>query len=549
MAEIVPDQLRDIPEGQTPSPFVQTSDLPTRLFFDRQSVLSISIAEILALVSLVGLSDLALYRSKGFMGPAVVFLVAPWLLALGKLRVKWDRSLWPLAFVLLLVAVRLAWCGSSLAVVVGFVVLCCAAMALSGLRPYLTRTAAFAFNLIPRGLFSLFDYACLCLRFSPPIVLTHWLAIILPVVSLLTFASIFTLANPDLFKSISDHLNWFVKSFEDWLIQIQFLEILFCLGTGWIAIGFLRPARPPARTFESMHESVRETSMSPFYAAYRNTLAVVIGLFAIYLVFEFQTLWFRSFPQGFYYSGYAHEGAAWLTVALGLATIMLSLIFRGSILADPRLTKLKSLSWIWSVLNLLLAVAVVNRLFIYIGFNGMTRMRVVGMLGVASVIGGFILVLRKIARNHDFTWLIRHQIGTVGIAIYLYAVFPVDGFVNRFNVNRILAGDPRPSVQISVHPTSDEGWLCLSPLIDCTDPTIRDGVRGLLDEKLTELERNNGNARDGDWTIRQIAFDRLIDQLRSIKSERTGDPLWNTADETARHLDIVKFRKYAYQWY
>ena len=48
------------------------------------------------------------------------------------------------------------------------------------------------------------------------------------------------------------------------------------------------------------------------YPAFRNTLLTVIALFAAYLVFEFKTLWFRVFPEGFYYSGYAHQGAAWL---------------------------------------------------------------------------------------------------------------------------------------------------------------------------------------------------------------------------------------------
>lgn len=36
-------------------------------------------------------------------------------------------------------------------------------------------------------------------------------------------------------------------------------------------------------------------------------------------------MWFRPFPTGFHYSGYAHEGAFWLTVALAMATITLSL--------------------------------------------------------------------------------------------------------------------------------------------------------------------------------------------------------------------------------
>jgi len=67
-------------------------------------------------------------------------------------------------------------------------------------------------------------------------------------------------------------------------------------------------------------DSETEVARSPLYSAYRNTLMTLIVLFTIYLVFEFITLWRREFPPGFYYAGYAHQGAAWLTFALALAT-------------------------------------------------------------------------------------------------------------------------------------------------------------------------------------------------------------------------------------
>ncbi len=72
-----------------------------------------------------------------------------------------------------------------------------------------------------------------------------------------------------------------------------------------------------------------EVTPRPLFLVLRNTLAVVILVYAVYLSFEFHTLWFRAFPKGFYFSGYKHEGAAWLTIGLALATSILSLIFRG----------------------------------------------------------------------------------------------------------------------------------------------------------------------------------------------------------------------------
>ena len=70
-----------------------------------------------------------------------------------------------------------------------------------------------------------------------------------------------------------------------------------------------------------------------------------------------------------------------MTIALALATLLLSVMFRADVMQDERLPKLKRLAWIWSALNLCLAVAVYHRLMIYVDFNGMTRMRGGGVSG------------------------------------------------------------------------------------------------------------------------------------------------------------------------
>ena len=59
----------------------------------------------------------------------------------------------------------------------------------------------------------------------------------------------------------------------------------------------------------------------------------------------------------------------------------------------------------------------------------MTRMRVVALLGMTSVVVGFLLVLWKIAHNRGFLWLLRRHILTVALAAYLYLVSPVDWLV------------------------------------------------------------------------------------------------------------------------
>ena len=500
--------------------------------------------ELIALMLIIVLGDLTIYRGQGFAGLGLFLVVAPLLLLFGLVPRKFDGSSWVLAPLLVLTSIRLVWCGSPVAVFAGFVLLCGYAMGLSGLRPHVLQGVVFAAHLISAGHRGLHLYSKSLSRFSPKIVRANWIAVVLPVVTLVVFGTIFILANPDLVKSFHSGLNQFVEAMQRWLESFHPTEILFCIGIGWISVGLLRPdVKQVAMVKDAVYVSA-EPARAPLYDAFRNTLVMVIGLFAVYLVFEFQTLWFRVFPKGFHYSGYAHEGAAWLTVALGLATLLLSMIFRGQILDDPRLARLRLLSWIWSIENLLLAMAVFNRLFIYVGFNGMTRMRVIGLLGVAAVVGGFLLVLKKISQNNDFVWLIRRQLWTVSLAGYLYAVLPVDAFVNEYNVRRILSGDPAPSVQISVHPTTAEGYLRLEPLIQCEDPIIRKGIRAILAQKLVDAESEAVLRRARGWTAIQLAEDRLLAQLLAARSQWKDDE-----DASNRNAALEEFRKYAYQWF
>ncbi len=80
-------------------------------------------------------------------------------------------------------------------------------------------------------------------------------------------------------------------------------------------------------------------------------------------------------------------------------------------LRDARLKNLRKLAWIWSFENWVLAIAAFYRLAIYIDFNGMTRMRVIGILGVGTVVMGFGLVVYKIIYTRSFAWLIQGNYG------------------------------------------------------------------------------------------------------------------------------------------
>ena len=445
-------------------------------------------------------------------------------------------------------AAKMVWCGWGLHIALGAVLLCAFALALSGTVPYVLEILVFPLRMMLGGLLGVAAYTGSARRTRWGVTRVGWLSIALPLVAFLAFSILFILANPDLLDAFGQRIEQILTAFREWLIEFapHPLEVAFWLAIAWIVIGMLRPllSRPLFEELERAERGGKEASValspSPFYAAARNTLATVLVLFAIYLIFEFNTLWFRQFPSGFYYSGYAHQGAAWLTVALALATVVLSLVFRGTVLRDPRLRTLRRLAWLWSLENILLAIAVYHRLYIYIGFNGMTRMRIVGILGISAVLVGFLLVLWKIPRNRGLLWLMRRHSWTVALAVYLYGVLPVDRIVVDYNVQRILSGDSAPSVQITEHPISSEGVLLLEPLLECDDAIVREGVRAYLAGKYEQAEALQQRRNQEGWTSFQCADQALFQRLSAIDDQLSAYRQPQLTAQSAGHIPRVR---------
>tara|TARA_B100000029_G_scaffold168023_1_gene164218 strand:- start:173 stop:1801 length:1629 start_codon:yes stop_codon:yes gene_type:complete len=512
----------------------------------------ISVRQLLGVGGCVAICDLTIYRGEGFAGLALLFLLLPLLLWMSCQRPGAGKGRSGLAAMFFLLAVKMAWSGSSGLVAIGSMLIIPYVMVLSGLPATMLEAARLACRVPWRGWLGVvqcgrqFKFGLLLPRLT-------WLKVVLPLGAMVVFGGVFVQANPRILNSVSAAIIQACSTLLGWIqdypVGSGLLEAGFCLVVGWIVLGLVRMefSQPEGRA-----ESGRTTTSiggddnvsSDAYAAARNTLVAVIALFAGYLVYEIGNLWFREFGDGFHYSGYAHRGAAWLTVALGLATLVLSLVFRGRILTHPRVHVLKRLAWTWSFLNVLLALSVFNRLFIYIDFNGLTRMRIVGLFGISTVVVGFAMVIWKIVRGHGFAWLIQRQLSSLAAASFLFAVLPVDVIWVRFNVERIRSGHLAPAVQLSVHPIGAGGVSQLSALLDCDDETIREGVKSLLVEHHDQLSEKSKVNQGLGWTTWQLA------ERMAYVSLENARPAWGRyADPKLRKLARQRFDEYTYQWY
>ena len=499
------------------------------------------------LIAMVALVDIMLYRSAGFAGPAVFFPVAFALLLWGRGQNDWNTSLIVVTSLLILLSGSMIWAGGYGQIIAAVWLLIAANLSAQGVTPYLLESTVALATLVPGGYEFLHGFQLSWRRLildpvdhARP---SRAMNFLLPIISVVVFGTVFVLANPDVIKKLSTMLSGFYEQIQIWMSRFSAFEIVIWCLTFWLTAGLLCPAvRKSIDTNGVLRNEENPNYEHPMFRPFRNTLATLISLFVMYLIFEFCTLWFRDFPEGFHYSGYAHEGAAWLTVALGLATLTLSLIFRGSMMNDNRVASLKKLAWVWSALNFLLAASVYNRLLIYVDFNGMTRMRVVGLLGISAVVGGFVLVLVKIVQRQRFIWLIRRQLWVLAMAVYLYLTVPVDMLVHRYNVQRILAGSVAPCVQISEHPITDDALPVLLPLLESENQTIREGIRALLRNRLILLQ-SAARQNSQHWTATQFGKTQALQKLQTAEASLQQ---FSTATNASALQD---FHDYAMQWW
>ncbi|MBM82472.1 MAG: hypothetical protein CMJ78_18055 [Planctomycetaceae bacterium] len=515
---------------------------------DSEEKPALSWREFVGVGLMVALCDLTIYHAKGFAAAACLFAAAPIILSFSAPRRRWRHHGWFVAAMTALLSLRLLWAGSVAMVVYGAAVTVAFAMTLSGMRPFLLEGFATAVMTTLSGLDGLIHYVRSGSRPRVSVPRTRWMNIGLPLFAGISFGIIFILANPDLSIAFGEHLNWVFSNLHTLLIEAvpNPGRLVFWCAALWITVGLLRPVISTQLTEDSPEDVVlgKDSRVAVHYEAFRNTLITLIGLFGIYLVFEFSTLWFREIPVGFYYAGYAHEGAGWLTAALALASVTLSAVFRGDVLADSRLRMLNRLAWIWAIQNLLLALAVYNRLWIYVGFNGMTQLRVFGFFGVTTVVVGFIVVLYKIRKSRNFLWLVRRDLWTAFVACFLFLITPVDQIVVSYNVRRVMAGDPAACMQIGVKKTDTEALALLLPLLDCDDPEIRQGVTALLAKRHKQLKSLVETQQQLGWTAFQWADHSMLAQL-----EPHADRWTQFDDKDKQQQALARFYDYAYQWY
>lgn len=350
-------------------------------------------------------------------------------------------------------------------------------------------------------------------------------AVLVPMFLVLVFGTIFAFANPAILewlRSICDWLDYIIlhlDKFIEWLLKQDIWCQLFVFLLAFCGLcGFLAPRVwsqvQPRTPYPGLNLRTEESPVTPAHIAmYWNSLFALIILFAVELTYEFSSFLTWEPPAGFDYGTYCHEGAFWLTMALGLATLVLAGIFRQKVCAHEKVNSLKRLAFLWIVENVLLAVTIYIRLGIYVQQTGLTRLRVVGFFGTTAVAVGIVWMALKLKKDRPAGWLISRYAWTVAVLIWLYSVFPVDFLVWKYNVAEFQAGNKSVLVHVADQRISAEGLIPLFDLLQTEDPVVQKGAAFVIWNR-----RPRGEYVD--WRSIFLAEERLRMMFKDPKTQK-----------------------------
>ena len=551
--------------------------------------------EPLAVLAAIVLVDTTVYHGNGFAaGLALLVFVLPLLFLFGVAKPLLNGQTLLFAGLACLVSLKLIWSGNETVALIGLGTVFLFAALQARIPLYLTDLGRYSVHWFHSTPLNLSDYYQSLRRWKT----TSWTlepakqaAVFVPIALLLVFGTIFVFANPDLQEKLQSCWNAFIEwvgHFSNW-VPVPSQVLLWGL-TIWIMIGLLRPREiqrnrdfekpfsaewvqkpdgifeyvqkqfetnsdkapsnneqnlvPQNETVSEIPENQGKKSRSVYYYTYFNSLVSLSLLFGIYLIFEFYRNWTLDFPPKFNYSQHMHNGAAYLTLALALSTLVLCTIFHGKTLLDPRIKMLKRLAVIWTVLNFLLAFAVYNRLYIYIDLNGLSRLRITGILGTTAVVLGLIMVVRMILLSKGIRWLLYRYTWSVLAVVFIGYVFPFDWYVSHHNVSRVMKGDLAPSVFLFPVPLNEpEHYLASLPLLESEDEIIREGAQAFFASYYSSQKLDNFS-RGYQWTAFQWSRNILKNTLEPRKEEFQT----HLNNSTRKKEAMEAFRKYTNRW-
>lgn len=137
------------------------------------------------------------------------------------------------------------------------------------------------------------------------------------------------------------------------------------------------------------------------------------------------------------YSASVHQGVYALMFSIVLAIILILYFFRGNLNFYKENTQIKTLTYAWISLNIILIVFTTYKNYTYVEALGLTYKRIGVFVYLLLTLTGLITAYIKVAEVKSFIYLVRSNIATVFTCLVISAAIPWDRTITYFNLSTL----------------------------------------------------------------------------------------------------------------
>ncbi|MGB0850744.1 MAG: DUF4173 domain-containing protein [Bacteroidia bacterium] len=262
-----------------------------------------------------------------------------------------------------------------------------------------------------------------------------------------------------------------------------------------------------SRVRSNIRRRFKTMDLSLEYKSGLFLLSTLSLLLAILLFGEIKNIWFNFEWGGELLKELVHEGTYVLIVAILISMAVTMYYFRKNLNFYKSNKPLKTLAYIWIVLNALLVVSVLVRNIYYIQFFGLAYKRIGVMFFLALCVVGLLTIFIKISKVKSSFFVTRVNAFAAYVTLVVICFVNWDGVIAKYN--------------FSHYKTSFVHLPFMSNLSDKTLPYLR-----LSDTEMEEIESKQvetipfakrGYFKDVDY---QNKIEHRIEKFKEAQEER-----------------------------
>lgn len=194
-----------------------------------------------------------------------------------------------------------------------------------------------------------------------------------------------------------------------------------------------------------------------------------------------------------------HQGVYALMFSIVCAIALILYFFRGNLNFFQGNKRIKSLTYVWIVLNVILVAFTCYKNYTYVEALGLTYKRIGVFVYLLLTLIGLVTAYIKVAQMKNFIYLVRTNISTVFAFLIVSAAIPWDKTITWYNLNTIENPDINYLVSLG-ESNSDQ----LYKYARANKTKVESNIKESIDEKYTEFLEAQFEKTWQEYTLYQI---------------------------------------------